>query len=934
MAKREMVVNYVPGEECRVAVTENGKLEEYHAERADAVSHVGNIYLGKVVNVEPAIQAAFVDFGLEQSGFLHVSDLHPRYFPGEDSETTEMVGKKTPRRERPPIQHCLKRGQEIAVQVLKEGVGTKGPTVTGYLSIPGRFLVMMPLMDRVGVSRKVEDEETRRQMREILDQLDLPDGFGFILRTAGMERTKAELKRDLAYLQRLWKDMERRWKKGSAPRLLYSEQDLLVRSLRDMLSGDIDRIVIDNENALRRAARFLKIVAPRSAANLVHYTAGTPIFHALGIEQQIRTIHSREVPLPSGGRLVIDETEALVAIDVNSGKSRVARDAETNAYETNLEAIEEIGRQLRLRDLGGIVINDLIDMRAARHRKDVENRFKDMLKDDRARSTIAPISPFGILEMTRQRMRGSHESIHFSECPTCRGRGLVQKSDSIAADALRELATLLQYPRVARVEMVVSPRVAGELLSTKRRSLNRLERSSGKHVDVRISEAIALDRVTFYGYDERGADIDVGKLPSPRVQPDQLRPWSEAPGGVDDWSVDAAREARESAAAEPAEPEPEAEAEADLLIPGEEPVPGEATEPSGAPGGKKKRRRRRGRGRGEGREDQEQLPPAEAGVCAPGDPEAAERCATAIEAVEDAALEEATGERGGSRHGGAGGGDGVLLRRGDHAGMPEATDGEGGARRGRRRRRRGRGRGQDGPIGTGAEASSAGGREDEDRDRPEPSGGPPGGPRTARLGDHGEEDEQTAVARPPHSDEAEAPAETGEPVETGSANGEADEGQRRGRRRRRRGRGRGGRAAEDAATGAAASPDGAHEAPRGRQQPATAAPQPAPESSERDGPDQQGEDGAPRRGRRKRGGRGRGGREQAAGPSSGAASERGRAQPAPRAAPASGGPSGGGASSAGASGAAASRPATPRTLYAFRRKLAPSEISKVKAKRE
>ena len=259
MAKGQMVINYVPGEDCRVAVVSEGKLSELHAERMDNVSHVGNIYVGRVVNVEAAIQAAFVDFGLEHNGFLHVSDLHPQYFPDANNETTERVGKKTPRRDRPPIQECLKRGQEIAVQVLKEGVGTKGPTVTSYLSIPGRFLVMMPQMDRVGVSRKVEDEETRRKMREILDQLDLPDGFGFILRTAGMDRGKLELKRDLAYLQRLWKDMEKRWKGGNKPRLLYSESDLLVRALRDILSSDIEEVVVDNDAAMSRAAKFLKI---------------------------------------------------------------------------------------------------------------------------------------------------------------------------------------------------------------------------------------------------------------------------------------------------------------------------------------------------------------------------------------------------------------------------------------------------------------------------------------------------------------------------------------------------------------------------------------------------------------------------------------------------------------------------------------------------
>ena len=535
--KKQMVINYVPGEECRVAFVENGRLEEFHAERMDGPSnHVGNIYVGKVVNVEQAIQAAFIDFGLEHNGFLHTSDVHPQYFPGEDNDKTERVGRKTPRRERPPIQDCFRRGDEVAVQVLKEGVGTKGPTVTSYLSIPGRFLVMMPQMDKVGVSRKVEDEETRRKMREILDQLDLPDGFGFILRTAGMERSKAELKRDLAYLMRLWKDMEKRWQSGSKPRLLYSESDLLVRALRDMLTSDIDEVVVDNQAALTRAARFLKIVAPRTSTRLVHYTGQSPVFHVMGIEPQIQMIHAREVPLESGGRLVIDEAEALVAIDVNSGKSREARDSETNAYQTNCEAVDEICRQLRLRDLGGVIVSDLIDMRSAKHRRDIETRFADNLKKDRARWTIAPISEFGILEMTRQRMRASHESQHFTDCPMCRGRGLVQRPDSVAADALRELAALLDAQGVHRVELVVHPRIAGELLSTKRRALGRLERTSGKHVDVRVSEAISVDRVTFYAYDERGADLDIPKLGHRRATEAELQTYEITSDAGEEWA--------------------------------------------------------------------------------------------------------------------------------------------------------------------------------------------------------------------------------------------------------------------------------------------------------------------------------------------------------------------------------------------------------------
>lgn len=616
--KSQMLISYVPGEECRVAVVENGLLEEFHAENARSISRVGNIYVGTVTNVEPAIQAAFVDFGVEEHGFLHVTDVHPRYFPGEDEEdTTESIGRKTPRRERPPIQKCFKRGDQIEVQVLKEGVGTKGPTLTSYLSIPGRFLVMMPQMDKVGVSRKVEDEDERRKMREILDQLELPEGFGFILRTAGMDRNKTELKRDLAYLQRLWKDMENRKSSGSKPRLLYSESDLLVRALRDILTQDIDEVIIDHELALTRAARFLKIVAPRSKVKLLQFDGKTPLFHAYGIEQQIAQIHAREVPLPSGGRLVIDETEALVAIDVNSGKSRDSKDAETNAYHTNIEAVDAICRQLKLRDLGGIVINDLIDMRHASHRKDIEDRMRERLKRDRAKTTTLRISEFGILEMTRQRMRGSHETVHFAECPTCHGRGLLQKPDSVASDSLRNLAALLDQQRVAKVEMVVGPRVASELLSTRRKTLSKLERDSGKHVDVRVSETIAPDRITFYAYDDQGADIEIDRLPAPRP-PRELKEWEFSPKDLDEdaWTEPKHEEPPEPAdepaledTTHPIELEDELEdveegLEAGRAASGQQ-SRGEPREDG--EGGRRRRRRRRGR-RGRGGQDGEPRP--------------------------------------------------------------------------------------------------------------------------------------------------------------------------------------------------------------------------------------------------------------------------------------------------------------------------------------
>lgn len=511
MANRDMLINYVPGEECRIAIVEDGSLEEFYQERADAGSHVGNIYKGRIQNVEPSIQAAFVEFGLERNGFLHISDLHPMYFPGKDREEAERVGMRTPRRERPPIQKCLRRGQEILVQVLKEGIGTKGPTLTSYLSIPGRFLVMMPFMQRLGVSRKIDDDERRRAMRKILDELGPPEEFGFIIRTAGMDRTKTELKRDLAYLLRLWKAMERRRQETRIGEL-YTESDLIIRTIRDVYSSDIVRIIVDDADAAQRAGDFLAVASPRAGANVLYYRDPVPIFERYGVEKQIESIHAAEVPLPSGGSLVIESTEALVAIDVNSGRMRDNRDAETTAYKTNVEATDEICRQLRLRDLGGVVVNDLIDMRDLKHRRAIESRFRDNLKKDRARTRVQPISQFGILEMTRQRMRPSLHSSMSSGCPHCGGTGKVKGAQLVVLDVVRRLAVVLYRNDVAEVELVVSPDVAFQLLNRRRAQLVRLEQHYGKAVMVRVRQGGRLDAVDIEARDERGGriDLDVG----------------------------------------------------------------------------------------------------------------------------------------------------------------------------------------------------------------------------------------------------------------------------------------------------------------------------------------------------------------------------------------------------------------------------------------
>ncbi|XAL99884.1 Rne/Rng family ribonuclease [Phycisphaeraceae bacterium D3-23] len=594
-----MLINFVPGEECRIAIVEDGKLEEYYQERASAESHVSNIYKGRVTNTEPAIQAAFVDFGLERNGFLHISDLHPKYFPGKDREAFEKVGKKTARRDRPPIQKCLKRGDEVLVQVLKEGIGTKGPTLTSYLSIPGRFLVMMPDMQKLGVSRKVDDDEARRATRDILQTLDPPKEFGFIVRTAGIGQTKTDLKRDLSYLQRLWKNIEQKRKKSKRTGELYAESDLVIRTIRDVFTSDIDRIVVDDLTAARRARDFLRVASPRTKTTVQYYDDPVPLFHRTGVEPQIDLINAREVPLPSGGALVIDQTEALVAIDVNSGKSRSARDAETNAFKTNMEAVDEICRQLRLRDLGGIVVNDLIDMRMAGNRKKVESRMRDNLKKDRARSRIGPISGFGLLEMTRQRMRASlRKSLH-TECSHCSGLGYTMSSESVVLTVMRRLALVVQRQDVARVELTISPDVAFQLLNRKRMELTKLEEKHGKPILVRVGGR-TIDFITIAAYDARNTvlntdpatnikhlrkatghtfrDVDDPDLPETTapaiVEDDPMleQPEDEAGDGLVDVRAEVEAENRERSA-------------------------GGDNDESGDEGGKKKRRRRRRGGR-------------------------------------------------------------------------------------------------------------------------------------------------------------------------------------------------------------------------------------------------------------------------------------------------------------------------------------------------
>jgi ribonuclease E len=742
--KKEMLINVLQPEECRIAIVEDGILEELYVERTSQESYVGNIYKGRIVNIEPSIQAAFVDFGIGRNGFLHVSDVEPAYYrhleprrfetgrrdkrsrgrgrapatdlpeelqerypepeslpdepeldgesTGEDKTPAEqatpsrgssrdqsrsrgrgrrrpersadqsgevpedeshpsrdvqeappqdpepspptylgtdeppdrplpmdsaehrteenahsseqsdplstpedqdiffprsqpkpesfevgseseplaeeeslpeselhrelalqaeefegsteiaepaeapppdlepegeefrprrrplhqdrrgrmprrMMGRPGAGRPKPLIQDIFRRGQEVLVQVIKEGIGTKGPTLSTYISIAGRYLVLMPGLNRVGVSRKIADDEQRRRLREIFHELQPPRGLGFIIRTAGIDKTKKELQRDLAYLARLWQVVVRRIRKTKSPAEIYQESDMITRTIRDTFTSDIDTIWVDEPQAFEHAQEFLQIVMPRYASRINHYTDSEPLFHKYGIEDEIARIQQRHVPLPNGGSIVIDQTEALVAIDVNSGNFRADNNAEETAYQMNLLAAKEIARQLRLRDLGGVIVNDFIDMRDEKHRRDVERALRDAVKRDRARTKILRISAFGLIEMTRQRIRPSLKRSVYQDCAHCLGTGQVKTCESMSIDVMRMLQLAAHRENVHRIQVRVQDEVASYLLNRKRREITRLEESGDIQVSISGVLAGSPEMLEFVCYDNNNNEV-------------------------------------------------------------------------------------------------------------------------------------------------------------------------------------------------------------------------------------------------------------------------------------------------------------------------------------------------------------------------------------------------------------------------------------------
>ncbi len=509
---KEMLINVAEGEECRIALLNDGRLEELYVERTSTASHVGNIYKGRVTNVEASIQAAFVDFGVGRNGFLHISDLLPTYFGqrnggGGMDDVEEYVGKKMARRDRPPIQRCLRRGDEIVVQVIKEGIGTKGPTLSSYLSISGKMLVMMPGVAGRGVSKKIEDEDERRRLKRMLVDMRPPEDCGFIIRTEAVDKDGDEIERDLNYLSRLWDQIKRRRDAGPGPAELYTEGDLVTRTVRDVFSSDVDRVVVDHPDVADRVRDVIRISSPKGPDRVEVYGDPVPLFSRFEIEHEIEQMYSRHVPLPSGGSLVIDSTEAVVTIDVNSGKMRDHNDAEMTAFKTDMEAAEEIPRQLKLRDLGGVIICDFIDLRYERHRRELEETLFENFKDDRAKTKVLRMSQFGIIELTRQRMRPSLKRAIYFDCPHCKGAGLVKTPESMALELMRRLALALNDAKVVRAELNVCADVAFHMLNKKRAALAELEHRTGKTVVVKVDPTLGLDEQRFELFDGRDGSV-------------------------------------------------------------------------------------------------------------------------------------------------------------------------------------------------------------------------------------------------------------------------------------------------------------------------------------------------------------------------------------------------------------------------------------------
>lgn len=437
--KEKMFISVLPDEQVEVALTVEGQVVEYYVEMLHQAKTKGNIYKGYIHNIDAALQAAFINYGAERNGFLQVDEVHPEYYQGS---YTLKNGHRFPL-----LQKVLKPGQEILVQVVKEPTGKKGAFLSSYLSLPGRYFVLTPGREQLGISRKIDEEKERGRLKDIIDQVSPEDGVGVIVRTASYGQSKAALTRDFKFLNRLWRDVRIKALDAQAPSLVYEEMGLAARSVRDYLSSDVAEIWVDDKDTAEQVKRLATLSFPRRT-NLVkvHNDTDKTLWERFNLVRQIEQIYSREVALPSGGRLVFDQTEALTAIDINSGKIGGERNFKEMALKTNKESAEMIARQLKLRDLGGQVVIDFIEMKDSKHCREVEKTMRTALKSDRARTDVGRISRFGLMELVRQRLGSSAIAVSTEPCPCCEGTGIRRNMEWQAMQALKEIYRQLRRP--------------------------------------------------------------------------------------------------------------------------------------------------------------------------------------------------------------------------------------------------------------------------------------------------------------------------------------------------------------------------------------------------------------------------------------------------------------------------------------------------------
>jgi ribonuclease G len=477
---KEVIIN-AETLETRVAVTEDGKLEEFNIERTTEERLVGSIFKGRVRNLQDDLKAAFVDIGFEKNAFLHYWDIVPNQFDS-GVEIVEREGRRPqkPKITQKDIPRLYPPGSEIIVQVTKGPIGTKGPRVTTNLVLPGRFLVLLPNSDQSGISRKIENQEERKRLKKILRELHIPDGMGVIMRTAGEGQQLRYFVRDLALLVEEWNSVQEKIKKQPPATCVFEEPDLIERTVRDFLTEDVERIVVDNPKACERMREMISKISQRSAKKIVPYIEAQPIFDRFLVTKQLENAFSRQVNLRSGGAIVIDETEALVAIDVNTGRHKGGKDQEASILKVNLEAADEICRQLRLRNMGGLIVLDFIDMKSGRDRQQVHNRMRDGLRRDKAKTHILPISQLGLMEMTRQRHSESVRSAVYDDCPYCKGRGKVKSTVTMSVEIQRKLQEILKKrPRDEsdfQLRIVVHPTVLERLRTEDEKHLIEMEK--------------------------------------------------------------------------------------------------------------------------------------------------------------------------------------------------------------------------------------------------------------------------------------------------------------------------------------------------------------------------------------------------------------------------------------------------------------------------